>query len=78
MTAFEDVWSGSALKALAELSAHAQDQVEALVRGVCVDPVGSPLEGLGRTRVARSGVVRVLFQVDVVGELVYVVRVEVV
>lgn len=79
MTRFDDLWSGSAQSALGALAPMVRDQVEALVRQVCADPLGPGTVAApdrGRTRMARSGRLTVYFQVDEIGELVYVTGID--
>jgi mRNA-degrading endonuclease RelE of RelBE toxin-antitoxin system len=70
---FDDLWSKTAGEQLDELPAAVRDQVEALVRQICADPMSHPeAAGIRRTRVARDGRATVLFQVDELERLVYV------
>lgn len=77
---YDDLWAASAARAVEALDAGRRDQVEALVREICREPyaVGAPQieDGPVRDRVAVTGDVSVHFQVDDLGEMVYVVRVE--
>lgn len=80
MTAFEEIWSGSVAAQVEALPADIRDQVASLVRQVCGDPLGpDTAEAVGRprTRVARAGRLTVQYQVDEIGEMVYVVGVDV-
>ncbi len=73
MTRFDDLWSKTAGEQLAGLDAPVRDQIEALVRQICADPLSHPeAAGIRRTRVARDGRATVLFQVDELEMLVYV------
>ena len=78
VTSYDDVWSGSALKALALLPEHTRDQVEALVADVCRDP-RAPRFPHVRTQpgyqVASAGPVAVLFEVGVLDNLVRITAV---
>lgn len=73
MSRFDDLWSKTAGLQLDALPAPARDQIEALVREICADPLGHPeAAGIPRTRVAREGRATVLYQVDEIERLVYV------
>jgi hypothetical protein len=75
----DDVWTKTALDDLAALPMPVQDQAEALVRGLCRDPLGSgsveSASGLG-VRLARTGAVMLLYRVNAVGDLLYIVGVD--
>jgi hypothetical protein len=76
---FDEIWSGSAQRAAEGLPPLLRDQAEALVRHVCRDPLGPDTAEhpqVPRTRVARAGRLAVYYQVDEIGEMVYVVGVE--
>ena len=73
MTRFDDLWSKTAGQQLDDLPGPVRDQIEALVREICADPLGHPeAAGMQRTRVARDGRATILFQVDEIEHLVYV------
>lgn len=78
MSGYDEIWSRTADTDLNALDAAVRDQAAALVREICLDPMG-PLttEALEppRTRVARTGRLVVYFQVDELDRLVYVRRV---
>ena len=78
MSALDDVWSGTALTALAGLTGEQRDQVEALVRALCRDPdaASAPVAGVAGLRVGYADGVAVYFRLDLLGELLYVARVE--
>jgi hypothetical protein len=78
----DELWSGTALAQLAKLSAAAQDQVEATVRQICREPGGLGVvvggDGVGSRLLyaARAGHVLVLYQIDEIGEMVHVLRLD--
>lgn len=80
MSAFDDLWSKTALSDLGQLMPHVVDQVEALVREICRDPFGPPGVKLVRDPagawVAEDSLLAVMYRVDEVDRLVYVVGVE--
>ena len=82
MTAWDDLWSGTALAQLAKLSPAAQGQVEATVQQICRDPgaVGRAVGGDGATGrtlyAARAGLIVVLYQIDEIGEMVHILRLD--
>ena len=82
MTSWDDLWSGTALAQYEKLGAEARRQVEATVRQICAEPggIGVAVAGDGpQTRpiyAARAGSVLVLYQLDSIGEMVHVLRLE--
>lgn len=79
MTYWEDLWSGTALVQYEALPLAARDQVDACVREIRRDPhvageelpvqMSRPLYG------AQAGLVNVVYQIDEIGESVYILRV---
>lgn len=82
MSLHDELWSGTALAQLAKLSRPAQDQVEATVRQICREPAGMGVvvggDGAGTRPLyaARAGHVLVLYQIDEIGEMVHVLRLD--
>lgn len=76
MTPFDELWSGRALADLEAFPASTRDQVEALVRELCRDPLDgatTQVPGSGQ-RVLEAGLLAVFYQVDELDRLVYVLR----
>jgi uncharacterized SAM-dependent methyltransferase len=76
VSAYDDVWSGAALKALSLLPPHIQDQVDALVREICRNPQYTPARIQAGHMVASAGPVAVMFEVALVDNLVRVAGVQ--
>lgn len=79
MSFFEDLWSGTALLQFEALPLAARDQVEACVREICRDPESAgevlPVEGSRPQYGAQVGLMLVVYQVDVFGECVLILRI---
>jgi len=78
VTAYDDLWSGTALKALSLLPVALQDQAEALVREICRsprDPKYPPSVSNPRAQVGSAGPVTVVFEVSLVDNLVHITAV---
>lgn len=80
MTYYADLWSGTALRQLADLPTAAQDQVDACVSEICRDPhttgevlLGQPPRALYG---AQAGMVQVVYEIDELGEMVHIRRVD--
>lgn len=76
---FEDLWSRTADDTFRALPTDQRDQVTAAVRALCRDPYAEGTVELvrpARTRAVAVGTLRVLYQVDEVGDLVYVIGIE--
>lgn len=82
MTSWDDLWSGTALGQYEKLTAEARRQVEATVRQICAEPGGVGVAIGGETPrprpiyAARAGSVLVLYQLDTIGEMVHVLRLD--
>jgi mRNA-degrading endonuclease RelE of RelBE toxin-antitoxin system len=78
VSGYDELWSGSAAADLDRFPPPVQAQIRLLVRRVCEDPAGGGTQevpGLRRTRVLKTGLVGVFYQVDDLDRLVYVTRV---
>jgi ABC-type sulfate/molybdate transport systems ATPase subunit len=79
LSAFDEVWTKAADLALAALPVAARDQVEALVREICRNPMGlgwpKELDGPARDRVAVASLVAVTYQVDELERQVHIAMV---
>lgn len=82
MTSWDDLWSGVALKQLEALPPAAQVQVDATVRQICAEPggvgvtIGGEMPQARAVYAARAGSVLVLYQLDAIGEMVHILRLD--
>lgn len=80
MSRFDEIWSGAATRSFEALSVAQRDRAEALVREICRDPYGAGgpvrVDGPARDRLVVDGDITVHYQVDDIGELVYIVGVD--
>lgn len=82
MKSWDDLWSGVASKQFEALPPAARVQVEATVRQICAEPggvgvaIGSETPLARPVYAARAGSVLVLYQLDMIGEMVHILRLD--